>query len=388
MRRIKYIIPIVILSLFACAFKFPEETDYVRIIMVGDDLLHTPVYNQGLQSDGSYDMNNIFVNMLDDTQSADIAIINQETIFVEDKSKISSYPMFGSPVETADAINNAGFDVVCHATNHAVDKKLQGIQDTLNYWDTNYPNIITLGIHSSPDEKDVEFLTKNNITFSFVNYTYGLNGLDGFIKDAPYAVDLLSDTDIEDTMKYAKENSEFCIAILHAGEEYVYEPTNYQKENIEKFIDLGADVVICMHPHVIEPYGLLTTKNGNTGLVYYSLGNFVSAQTEVPRVLGGMADFTIAKNITDSKTTIEIYDFSMIPLVTHQEKNNYTVYRLDKYPDELVNKHNLVGKGFSKQKLYDLYDKITVNKMEYRQNIITNTKNRPITKIDLLKFVG
>ena len=145
-----------------------------------------------------------------------------------------------------------------------------------NAIDTKYPNITYLGIHKDPTELDAKFIEKNNIKFSFVNYTYGLNGLEGRIKDNEYMVDLLSDDDIEATMNYAVNNSEVCIAILHAGTEYIYEPTAYQKEQINKFIDLGADVVICMHPHVIEPFGIVTTANGNEGLVYYSLGNLLS----------------------------------------------------------------------------------------------------------------
>ena len=378
-----------LLSIFcvilACGFTY-SDSNSVHIIMVGDDLLHTPVYQQGLQSDGSYDLNNIFENVSEDIKNADISIINQETIFINDKNKLSSYPCFGSPVETGDAIVNAGFDVVCHATNHSVDKGISGIIDTCTFWDENYPDIIRLGIHKDESESDVSFLEKNDIKFSFVNYTYGLNGLESRIQNDKYAVDMLSDSDIEDTMKMAVQNSEVCIAILHAGTEYVYEPTNYQKEQINRFIDMGADVVICMHPHVIEPFGIVETENGNSALVYYSLGNFVSAQNEVPRVLGGMADFTITKEYIDGVKTIKISSFDMVPLVTHQEKNNYTVYKLDDYPAELESKHILRGKGFSKQKLTNLYHEITDNKLDQTQNFIITSENKQISTLDLMKF--
>ena len=334
------------------------------------DLLHEPVYSQGRLPDDSYNRDNIFAHTKEDIQAADIAIINQETILINDKSKISSYPCFGSPIETGDAIVNAGFDVVCHATNHAADKKMQGIIDTCNFWDTKYPDIIRLGIHKSADESDIAYLQKNGITFSFVNYTYGLNGLESYISKTPYAVDLLSNTDIETTVPTAAANSDICIAIIHAGNEYVYEPTKYQKDQINRLIDLGANIVICMHPHVIEPYGVITTPAGNSALVYYSLGNFVSAQNEVPRVLGGIADFTITKHTTSEGTQFILSSYTMTPVVCHQQRGNYTVYKLSDYPDELTKSHRLASKGFSKQKVLDLYNQITSKNPPIVENLV------------------
>lgn len=335
-----------------------EEVYEINIKMVGDDLIHSAVYNQCKQNDGTYNFDKIFENIKDDIQTADIAIINQETILVHDRNKISSYPTFGTPEEIGHSIVSAGFDVVAHATNHTMDKGIDGIKETLNFWNTYYPNINILGIHNNAEEKDVSYLTKNNIKVGFVNYTYGLNGLESRRKGNEYIVDLLSDNDIEKTMTEAKENSDLLIAILHIGTEYVYEPTKYQKEQVEKFIDLGADIVLCAHPHVLEPYEMVITKNGNTGLVYYSLGNFISSQDEIPRVLGGMADINIRKTENKNSKKIEIMNYDLIPLVTHQEQGNYTTYRFDEYPDELENRHRLIYKGFSKEYLFNLYNEI------------------------------
>lgn len=331
-----------------------EEKITVNIKMVGDDLIHQPVYSQCLMNDGTYNFDKLFSNIKEDIESADIAIINQETILVHNKNQVSSYPMFGTPEEIGHSIVSAGFDVVAHATNHTMDKGINGIQNTLNFWNTNYPEITVLGIHNKGDF-DVSFIEKNGIKFGFVNYTYGLNGLESRRKGNEYIVDLLSDSDIETTLNYAKDNCDVLISILHIGNEYVYEPTTYQKEQIEKFIDLGSDIVLCAHPHVLQPYEMVTTENGNNGLVYYSLGNFVSSQNEIPRVLGGMADITITKE----SDNIYISNYSLIPLVTHQEPGNYTTYRLDEYSDELAAKHRLTNKGFSKENLYTLFNQIT-----------------------------
>ena len=57
----------------------------------------------------------------------------------------------------------------------------------------------------------------------------------------------------------------------------------------EIFLEEGVDIVIGSHPHVIRPMETLTGEDGHKMLVYYSLGNFVSTQNDLPCLLGGMA---------------------------------------------------------------------------------------------------
>ena len=332
-----------------------KEPDRLKVKMVGDDLIHNLIYFAAKTEDG-YNFDMLFENVKDEINDSDIAIINQETILVSDPKRYSSYPTFGSPTEVGDAVAKAGFDVVAHATNHTNDKGVSGINDTLNFWREKHPEIKVLGIHADENESDISYLEKNNIKVSFVNYTYGLNGLN-LLKGKEYMIDLLgNDNEIKETLTEAKANSDLTIAILHIGTEYVYEPTEYHKKYVNFFIDNGADIVLCAHPHVLEPYGMLTTENGNTGLVYYSLGNFISNQREVPRLLGGMADITVEK---DKDGKISVKDYSLIPLVTHYTGKYYTTYKLVDYTDELASQHKISQThSFSTKILWDLYNKI------------------------------
>ena len=146
------------------------------------------------------------------------------------------------------------------------------------------------------------------------------------------------------------------IALLHIGTEYVYNPSTYHKKYVDLCIDSGADVVICTHPHVLEPYKMVTTKNGNTGLVYYSLGNFISNQRKVPTLLGGMADIEFTRNEVGE---VEIVKYDLIPLVTHYIDGYYTTYILDEYTDELALQHKISkANEFSTKILWDLYYEI------------------------------
>lgn len=333
----------------------------VNIKMVGDCLIHSGIYKAAHESNGEYNFDFMFEHIKEDIEAADIAIINQETIFTADINGYSGYPMFGSPIDVGIAEVDAGFDIVAHSTNHTIDKGVQGILDTLFFWEENYPHIGVLGIHDSEEDSDIYYKETNGIKFAFVNYTYGLNGLESRRAGKEYLVDMLTDSDIETTLAEAEENAELTIAILHVGNEYVYKPTEYAQEQIDKFIDNGADIVLCAHPHVVEPYEMRETTSGNKALVYYSLGNFISSQDEVPRVLGGLADITITKTTYNNEVSLEITDYNMIPLVTHQESGLYTTYRLDEYTNELAAKHKLRGKGLSVEQLNQLYTDILNN---------------------------
>jgi poly-gamma-glutamate synthesis protein (capsule biosynthesis protein) len=345
-----------------------EETEPVveeynlSLLAVGDNLIHSPIYNKAYIGNGEYDFTPMYANVKDFVSSYDLAVINEETILVNDDRNISSYPCFGTPIEMGNALIDTGFDVILSATNHTWDKKLTGVVNTIDFY-KQFPDIILLGVHDSvEDYNTVDIIEKNGIKLAMFNYTYGLNGFT-VPSDKYYMVDLLDNKEkfISD-IQSVENDVDFTIAFLHIGTEYTYTPTTYQVNYINDVIDAGADIVICFHPHVIEPYGEVTTPNGNTGLVYYSCGNFISGQTEVPRVLGGMASINLKKETTDGVvTSVSIDSFDFIPVVTHYTKTEHTVYLLDDYTEELASKHTLHSKGLTLQSLWDLWNKVISN---------------------------
>jgi poly-gamma-glutamate synthesis protein (capsule biosynthesis protein) len=339
-----------------------EETYDLKLRMVGDDLIHKPILNQSWRENGSYDFSHLFENVKEDIEMADIAVINQETIMIHDYSKASSYPAFGTPDCIGANLVDAGFDVIAHATNHAMDKGEEGIIDTVRYWKENYPEMTYLGIHDSAQDSDVKYVEKNGIRVGFVNYTYGLNGIS---RPKSYLVDLLSDGDIQNTMNVSRETSDFLVAVLHVGEEYTNVPTDYARKQCARMIDLGADLVLCAHPHVLEPCEMVQTAAGNQGLVYYSLGNFVSWQESMNCLLGGMADVDIQKTVyDDGSSQTEIVGYDLIPLVTQLESGNITTYRLDHYTDELASRHIMADRGWSVEAVKELFWNITGMKVK------------------------
>ena len=94
---------------------------------VGDNLMHMGIVASGRQEDGTYDYSMLFDGIRPFLDTADVKIINQETILGGNSRGFSGFPYFNSPTEVGDAIADAGFNVVLHASNHTADKKLDGL---------------------------------------------------------------------------------------------------------------------------------------------------------------------------------------------------------------------------------------------------------------------
>lgn len=321
-----------------------SEPSRITLLMVGDILLHTPVEESAKQEDGSYNFDAVFANTREEIQAADLALVNQEVIIGGEELGISGYPAFNAPYEIGDALVKAGFDVVCHGTNHALDKGRQGLVNCLAFWENQYPQIEVLGIHDSQEDQDeLFFYEKNGIRIAVLNYTYSTNGI-AMPSDMPFAVDMLEEDEVIEDIRRAGEQADFIVVCPHWGTEYELGISAYQEKWTGIFLKNGVDLVLGTHPHVIEPIAWVEDEeNGQEMLVYYSLGNFVnwtsgSGEGVANRMVGGMAEITIEKDET-GKTYIE--DYGVRALVCHLEKgeNGVTVYPLSAYTQELAERN-------------------------------------------------
>ena len=340
----------------------PAENDNTRkltLIAAGDNLIHKTIVDKAWRPElNSHDFHFLYTPILDTIQSRDLAVINQETIFISDNALISDYPTFGTPEIMGEALVDSGFDIILSATNHTWDKGVRGVNDTLNYWKIFHPEITLLGIHDSPAAfNTIDYVEKNGIRLAMFNYTYGLNGFK-VPNSLYYMVNLLGQRDkfLSDVMT-AESEADMTVCFLHIGEEYRFQPTSFQQAYVHSLIDAGADLIICSHPHVVEPAAYITTAAGNSGLVFWSCGNLISAQSKIPRILGGLADVTITKD--DSGTRISSWNF--IPTVTHFSGMDVRVFLLKDYNDVLasVNHANYNDGPLTTDKLWNLWTAIT-----------------------------
>ncbi len=307
----------------------------VTLVAVGDNLIHNTLIAAGEKEDGTRDYSSFYTNIKPYISSADIAIINQETVLGGPVADYTGYPVFNSPQEIGEAAIGAGFDVFTCATNHAMDVGAVGIEKECEFF-SKYDDITQIGRYSSDEDYNkIAYTEKNGIRFAWLNYTYGTNGI-SIPDDKPYLVSMLDEDRVKADIKEARKNADVVVVFPHWGTENSHEINDAQKKYVKMFSDLGVDIVIGTHPHVVQPVEWVTNEEtGKKMIVYYSLGNFISHQINLPQMLGGMAEITVERKNGE----IEITSAKMAPVIDYYTRSgtgfSFSVYKFCDYNEEL-----------------------------------------------------
>ncbi len=337
----------------------PEDIR-VSFLAVGDNLIHGAIFADPYHVKGQeMDFHSVYEPIKPYLEGIDVKNINQETVLGGTELGLSHYPQFNGPQEIGMAVVDTGFNWISQASNHAMDAGEQAILNQLALWD-RYEHVIATGMNRNQKEAQKQrILTVNGLRIGLLNYTYGLNGLI-MPEGKEYLVNLIDEDAIKADIAALKQNCDVMIASMHWGVEYAYEPNEEQQQLAQLLSDEGVAVIIGAHPHVLEPAAFINAKDGRKTLVYYSLGNFLSAQDSGDTMLGGMAQFEIVK---DGKTgEIRIEQAKLYPTITHYNHSlaDFKVYLLKDYSDELASQHYLSNE-ISRQFFIDLTNQIMGN---------------------------
>lgn len=184
-------------------------------------------------------------NVKDIFEADDLTVANLEgplTTVKEHKEK--SFPFGGNP-DYVKILTSSGIDVVTLANNHSLDRYQQGLDDTRELL-TNHQ----IGHFGYAYEYIAEV---KGIKIGFLGYAFPAN--------------------ISDSMKEAitslKEKTDILIVYYHWGIERDYHANDGQVNLAHETIDLGADLVLGAHPHVLQ-----NTETYKGKKIIYSLGNF------------------------------------------------------------------------------------------------------------------
>lgn len=298
--------------------KEPEvKEERLSLIMVGDALLHSSLYRDGYQN-GTYDFTSQLELIKPEIQKHDLAFYNQESILGGTSIGLSDYPNFNSPQEFGDAMIDAGFNLVSLANNHTMDRGVTAIQNSCDYWKTK--DVLTAGSYcSAEDAEEIKIKEKNGIKYTMLAYTYGTNGIT-VPSDKPYLVNLYSDELAKADIEKVRDKVDLLIVSMHWGTEYRSEPTDEQKREAEYLSNLGVDIIIGTHPHVIEPISYI-----NDTLVIYSLGNFISAQStnnDYNTMVELMTSVDVVKTTKDGKSEIKLENLNNELLYNYYQKDS------------------------------------------------------------------
>lgn len=349
MKKILMLFMIMVL-IVGCSSKEPEketetvDDDKISFLAVGDNLMHERLLDCAKTDDG-YDFSPYYSNIKSYIQKADLSFVNQETILGGDTLGATGYPAFNTPEVMAKNLSDLGFDIVNGATNHTLDKGYNAVVNSINVF-KKYKNLTYIGVNETKESREIPVVEKNGIKIAFLSYDQYSNKEDN---EHRFCINRFDDAQIKQDVENAKEISDFIIVSCHWGEEYDIAPNNFQKKYAKMFADLGVNVILGTHSHTLQPVEWVEGTSGNKTLVAYSLGNFVSGMLEEETQLEGMLTFDLKKE--DNQVNID--NVVLTPLMNHYEatnvqnimetRENFTVYRLKDYSEELAKKHGLNG---------------------------------------------
>nr|WP_255473450.1 CapA family protein [Planomicrobium sp. CPCC 101110] len=282
-----------------------SKTATASLSAIGDVLIHDSVYLDA-ETESGYDFNPMFAKIKPYLEKSDITVANSESIIGGSEIGVSTYPSFNSPFEVGDALKTAGVDVVTMANNHTLDRGEKAIANAINYWD-KIGMTRTGSALSIEESANIATHTENGITFSFLSYTYGTNGIPT-PSGKDYLVNRIDKAKIKEDIKRAKAQSDAVVLSLHFGQEYERLPNDEQKKLAKFSAEQGADIILGSHPHVLQPPEWIETADGRKSFVIYSLGNFISHQQDVYRRIGGILHITIEKTVDKDGSEIRLKD--------------------------------------------------------------------------------
>ena len=339
------------------------------ISVVGDILTHLSVLTAAKDNEtGDYIFDPFFSYVSPYITEADYAIANLETTLggTENGKTYTGYPRFNAPDSIATALKNAGFDMAMTANNHCYDTNLNGLKRTLSILTDN--KLDTLG--TALDKTDKKYVIKeiNGIKIGMISYTYetgdsypdrpSING----ILTSEESVGHINSFDYKQLDKFYAETesllasmwedgAEATILHIHWGNEYQLSAASSQKTIAQKMCDLGFDVIVGGHPHVIQPMDLLesTVDKNHKTVCIYSTGNFLSNQRRnlMDLKTGNTEDgiiFTVSfTKYTNGVVALEGTDVipTWINLHKVNGKNVYDILPLDKSVEDWKTTFNL-----------------------------------------------
>ena len=314
----------------------PEPVEKrMSMVMVGDALIHGAIYmdasvNKTYTASDTYNFSKMFKYIKPIISKYDLRYYNQESIIGGGNPQ--HYPRLNSPDSIGTDLLDIGFNLVSLANNHAFDKGESGLQHSLKFWKKQANRAHTAGSYSSFAERDnIPVYEQNGIKYAFLSYTIPTNGLSA-PKGKEYYVNVYDRNQVKKDVENARsKGAEVVMVAMHWGVEYTHVPNQEQKNEAKYLSQLGVNIVIGAHPHVIQPIEYV----GKT-LVIYSLGNFIAAQ----RVLGEEKQVGLMVGtdivVKDGNVSFEKTGFQLTYTYSVTDLKGYQVIPFNKLTDKYL----------------------------------------------------
>ena len=273
-----------------------EALPRALLCSTGDILIHQAVIDAA-ETENRFDFHPMFCYLRPYLAAADFAVADLETTLCGNDAgyDYSGYPCFNSPDALIPALRDSGFDLLLTANNHAYDTGEVGFRRTIRV--VREHGLQALGTRLSERESEYRIVEINGIRIGMLCYTYETDGgspdapaLNG-LRMPPGSRALINTFDPEHpealyqgvsqaSERMRAEGAEVVLLYLHWGIEYQRHPSRIQQSIAQQLCDLGVDVIIGGHPHVLQPIEQLQSRTNpeHRTLCLYSMGNALSNQ--------------------------------------------------------------------------------------------------------------
>lgn len=268
----------------------------VTVVNTGDIILHSTVLDGAKTANGGYDFSAFFIETDDYFKTADLATANLEvTLGGAESGAFSGYPAFNAPDSLLDVINDAGINLLTTANNHCYDTGLFGLKRTVQQ--LKLKGIDFIGTKETTEDPTYVIKNINGIKLGITTFTYentapeGKKSINGNIVK-PEANQLINSFSYDRINEFyvdaqaivddmEKSGAEAIVFYMHWGEEYQLSANTWQKTIAQKLSNMGVDVIVGGHPHVVQPIELIHSEDSeNTTVCIYSMGNAISNQRQ------------------------------------------------------------------------------------------------------------
>ncbi len=282
----------------------------VTIAAVGDVLMHILLQQDAADQPDGYRAQ--FRHVAPYLRQADIAIANLEGPVardvlpsgvvgppgtpVFDGAVYSGYPNFNYHPSLVSALDDAGFDVLQTANNHALDRGPLGVDLTLQTIDAAGLAHTGTRPRNAPNAPWFTVVSSEGYDIAFLACTFSTNG-----RADPASQALLCYGDEAEVLANIRQLStdpsiDAVVFTPHWGAEYTHSPDANQRRLARAALNAGASAVVGAHPHVLQPIEHYETNDGRPTFIAYSLGNFIASQWATGQRTGAILFFDLRQD--------------------------------------------------------------------------------------------
>jgi len=308
------------------------KTDGIaRVLIAGDLMCQERLIVSKKTGPEQYNFDSSLNRLEKILKSSDLTVGNLETVvdpqapYPNEKLFIGKYVNRNCPPEFLQTLRNVGFDLLTTANNHMLDTGMQGVYSTCRMLDSY--GFMHTGSYIDPEEPHYVLVEVKGIKLGILTYGFFTN-----FKASEY----ISEEGIEKTLGIFSDKrflrdiadvktagAEYVICCMHWGTELVHTVNDKQKKWGQFLADHGVDYIVGSHPHVLQPYDIITASDGRRVPVAYSAGNLLSHFKQVPRKSSIILQLDFTRNVDG---TINVKD-SYLPCYTFSsfDKREYVV---------------------------------------------------------------